>query len=815
MATQLLVAAALVEQHREVISGDDQVMTEQDRDEADMGAADAIARAFRDWTNGEKLNARHSSTSGSEDSSSWSSDVDGSSLADDDGDDVESVGGNSIGNSMAHGMAFQGISSKFRPEDHNGGNITDFVDLDLKDVSRAIKAKAHALLGNATSTSKSLGDWADKLANDILDGLSGWLPPTSTKKKGGKGKGGNRGQSRDQVRFDDSIDINNLPKEVKIALDFLKLLRQQAANEGTGTMGTMGQYITRSSRQRQPSTLADPDPDVYDPSRWRRNLTDYNDGIWVRKVAEKSGLKEPAFEMETGWITWEEQEKMFPSLGSRLKLQDVRGPHPNIFKAETVDKYVWDPLDRMINEPKNGPRQPLHLGPITMHSLARWRQHEFGFHHPLNPLQFPKRPDTVDKRLPLPSTTLARPNTAAKNTSTSPRSASRESYSSLKWATFPSSVSSAAPSKEIHSQLASQNTPVASVWYPLNSPSATSISMAISPKAKTAENHGGARQGSANATTPATAKSDTASPLTPRWRGGTAPVTPTVVLYKRPYVESVDSPLFAVLDPVGVGKTVEELYSSSTTDTSIQEAERSPSSAYGTPVAYAAFAVGPVKNKNKNKRTSKPSSFPAKKRRTGSTVEESSSSSDFGEESDGDVSDEAELLLHAPSPLRTYTAASATAKWVEEEMEEEGNGSGGVVDSDNGSRNDSTTSTTSTSTSISISTSTSTSSQGDQDTESDVQVEPLSPVPVSLSSTTMPHTSEMRLYQARVSDAESSSLSSMHGSHSSGDGQLYSATKSVRFDLDTPSEVMRREARRAVDRLELTSQRQGPLGPYR
>ncbi|KAI0491253.1 hypothetical protein F4859DRAFT_40274 [Xylaria cf. heliscus] len=251
---------------------------------------------------------------------------------------------------------------------------------------------------------------------------------------------------------------------------------------------------------RAPHKPAAPIQSVYDPTWWRVNHRDPDDGLWASEVLPP---KQPTDKMETGFVTWAEQETRFPRLDSRLKLQYL--PNAVIFEPWNVDNQTWDPLNRAITEPKTGARMPVRLGPATVHSLARWRASEFGIEYSLDPVRQPDNPSVEDKKRPLPSTTLSKPkgtttkkkkktggaawnqnNNSNNNTTTSNNKGSGTATATGigtgtgkgKNVSFASGVKANMALATEETPIASTNNPaaVASVFYPLKSPNATSIS---------------------------------------------------------------------------------------------------------------------------------------------------------------------------------------------------------------------------------------------------------------------------------------------------------------------------------------------------
>ncbi|KAI0445402.1 hypothetical protein F4803DRAFT_507579 [Xylaria telfairii] len=268
---------------------------------------------------------------------------------------------------------------------------------------------------------------------------------------------------------------------------------------------------------RAPHRPAAPDQSVYDPTWWRVNSRDPDDGLWASEVLPP---KQPTDNMETGFVTWDEQEARFPHLDDRLELGIV--PSSVIFNPATVDTEAWDPLNRAITEAKTGPRLPMRLGPVTVHSLARWRAVEFGIEYPLNPVRLPDNPPVADKKRPLPSATLAKPKGATtKNNNNNNNTNQGGTAANEGWhvpfaafgftKAYPTGATGATASTLTNNPAA-----VASIRYPLKSPTTTSISKS-QPAAQ-------------NANTQAAAAAPSGPP-TP-YPHHHQPETPSVSLYK-------------------------------------------------------------------------------------------------------------------------------------------------------------------------------------------------------------------------------------------------------------------------------------------
>ncbi|RYC57476.1 hypothetical protein CHU98_g8742 [Xylaria longipes] len=361
---------------------------------------------------------------------------------------------------------------------------------------------------------------------------------------------------------------------------------------------------------RAPHKPAAPRQSVYDPTWWRVNHTDPYDGPWAGAVLPP---KQRTTQIETGFVTWEEQETRFPRLDDRLQLFYV--PSAVIFKHLTVYSHVWDPLDRTVTEPKTT-RNPLVLGPVTVHSLARWNTSLYGVEYSRDPVRQPDNPPVEDKKRSLPSATLSKPKEAAtKKTTTMGVTAWNNNNNNnnqggggigkgkkkkKKTVAFATGVKAkmAVPTDE---------TPIASVHYPLKSP-ATSISKPY-PDGHAA----GQQQTPYVSWWAAPSSSGKPGPPTPYPRH--QPETPTVALYEHSGVasssaseessdEEQEKKLATFLQEIHAGAASGSGSGSSTPNTNGKRPASASSSLsakkrltsfgsdFATPVAAAAVAVG-------------------------------------------------------------------------------------------------------------------------------------------------------------------------------------------------------------------------------
>ncbi|TRX92936.1 hypothetical protein FHL15_006074 [Xylaria flabelliformis] len=480
------------------------------RSEMGLTATEAMARSFRNWANKAKEGARSRSrtpstvyvssrTTGPEDTPSGSESD--SSFTDD----------NAAGAGIKGPKALRAIV--YDPSSFDEDDITDageelggLADLDLDDVSDEVLATAYGMLAKAERTDGE-GDWADVLASNILVNLipekpnsppssTSWgdtetedgQPPalsglwgnseTETENESRSDKTELTGEGKTQTILDffpASPSLTNAKKQTKNVKKVSGKKKKKTASKNQApkkSPASNPKYTAKATQtkrnQKGPTTISPspsdpnddtkgpsrraphkpeaPDQSVWDPTWWRVNKTDYYDGVWADKVLPK---KQPTNKMETGFMLWQHQEERFPHLDDRLKLQPLY--HNVIFKPEEVDTYSWDPVNRAVTEPKTGLSAPLRLGPITVHSLARWKSAEFGGEYSRVPVQMPDSPSIEERKRSLPSAML---------------------FKSKEEAT-PKKVAFASSGVKAHKAIPK---PVASVHYPLKSPAATSIS---------------------------------------------------------------------------------------------------------------------------------------------------------------------------------------------------------------------------------------------------------------------------------------------------------------------------------------------------
>ncbi|KAI5854521.1 hypothetical protein GGS23DRAFT_619737 [Durotheca rogersii] len=104
---------------------------------------------------------------------------------------------------------------------------------------------------------------------------------------------------------------------------------------------------------RTPNEPAAPDPESYDPRRWRLPVD-----ITGAPRLDSSNFEQPKSRNLTGWMTWTEQEGAYPTTDSVLRPKKLS------------DNELWDPDQRGIHEEKWG-REPLEPDFVTKLSIER------------------------------------------------------------------------------------------------------------------------------------------------------------------------------------------------------------------------------------------------------------------------------------------------------------------------------------------------------------------------------------------------------------------------------------------------------------
>ncbi|KAI2619117.1 hypothetical protein GGS26DRAFT_339039 [Hypomontagnella submonticulosa] len=105
-----------------------------------------------------------------------------------------------------------------------------------------------------------------------------------------------------------------------------------------------------------------PNKNIYNPNRWLR-IINTGESAWIKEDGFAGIFKNPQDLTETGWMTWEEQEKTYPQLDSLLIQKEVN----------KRDEPYWDPDLRELRETKmrEHEREPLEANVATMVSIER------------------------------------------------------------------------------------------------------------------------------------------------------------------------------------------------------------------------------------------------------------------------------------------------------------------------------------------------------------------------------------------------------------------------------------------------------------
>ncbi|KAI0407520.1 hypothetical protein F4802DRAFT_554189 [Xylaria palmicola] len=495
MSQQVLIAAAIGKQFREVTMADgaDQALPQRHwpvdaRSEAGLSVEEAMARSFRNWTNHEEVQrldfgsqtpetvVTSSGTSGSDYSDSSSGSSSDSSLTDDDDPDGPGIPGPGASRGILSGPARrEGDNADLDANEAPGG----LADLDVDDVSDEIMATAYAMVCDAEKPRDGREHWTGRLAKDVLRLLRSSNteappapPPIRTRAPGSTVHAGHKTKlSRAAVHREHLRQTREKLLGIRREAEVRQPSRR-SDNNGKGPS------------QRAPHKPAAPCRSVYDPTWWRVNAKDPDDGVWVRELTAAAALgrqqQQPADpRMETGFVTWGQQEARFPPLDTCLRLHAVPGPPSALFDPATAGAEIWDPLNRAIAERKKKTmggerRQPLRLGPVTMHSLARWDAAEFGIEYPRDPVRLPDNPAAEEKKKrkrSTPSSTAAPSAPRGAETTGEGWEAKPARPGPIATTTTPLFAKETPAAAE--ATWSDEPTPVASVHYPLKSPAAT------------------------------------------------------------------------------------------------------------------------------------------------------------------------------------------------------------------------------------------------------------------------------------------------------------------------------------------------------
>ncbi|KAI0552496.1 hypothetical protein F4679DRAFT_68053 [Xylaria curta] len=405
MSHQLLIAAAIRQQYREITMADHsghvvpggtdagplKYKRYDARSESGMSATEAMARSFRNWVNHAKrtrFRARSrtpstvelsSRTTGPEDTPSGSEST--SSFTDDDAPGAKGL----------RAVVYDPYSSDEDDITDAGEELGGLADLDLDDVSDEILARAYSMVARAGRVIVD-DDWATALAGNIISNLmtekSNTPPPSGTdtdteslsdtalqaKLKGevkqtvldffqaSQGPSNTKNQIKNVKKVSEKkkkVSRNRSlppkyspppkytppPKYSSVPPKQQKQKQKRQKQKGPKIPPNKANpNDTKGPSRRAPHKPAATDRSVWDPTWWRVNKIDYHDGVWADKVLPK---KQPTNNMETGFVRWEEQEQKFPYLDERLKLHPIT--HKVIFKPEEADTHSWDPLERAVN----------------------------------------------------------------------------------------------------------------------------------------------------------------------------------------------------------------------------------------------------------------------------------------------------------------------------------------------------------------------------------------------------------------------------------------------------------------------------------
>ncbi|KAI0415400.1 hypothetical protein F5X98DRAFT_218250 [Xylaria grammica] len=504
LSQELLLAAAIGKQYREATTADHSghnvpgtdpavelnYKPSDARSETSMSTTEAMARSFRNWANREKAN-RFRSRSHSPDTAIVSSRSD-SPLANERDPSSRILG--------ALGLIYGP-----EPEDESDSDFADDDDEDgltsltPSDISDQVKATVGAMLATAENATDNQGDWADKLAEytvNILNTPSGADSAVKPVTNGPNPEGcanQESGRSRTVKKpsrgskpsgFPTWYEINNgakperelkerLKNENPVPMNFGAAVKrgrkQKKQKKQKATLPKRSKPQSEKWSSRKPNRPAAPDQSTWDPTWWRVNTEDADDGIWADKPKE---YKQPTDKMETGFVTWAEQERRFPYLDDQLRLHRVPTANSIIFDPATVDTHIWDPINRAVTEPKTGKREPLRLSPVTTLSLGRFL---IDYVPSKDPPQLPDNPPVEEKKRPLSTVKYSMPESANKR-----RVASSGLGSGLLGGSNGGnnrvSFAPTETTKRNPTVYTNPTAAVASVHYPLKSPAAQSIS---------------------------------------------------------------------------------------------------------------------------------------------------------------------------------------------------------------------------------------------------------------------------------------------------------------------------------------------------
>lgn len=427
-----------------------------------------MARAFRNWINRVRVNQQPP------------------------GSDYASDSDDTSNTRVIKAMARRAVSVGPESDNEEDANseVSDGFEglphLDPNDVSDEILVAVSTMMYALKSMKGVEGDWADFIFMNVAKILfHGELPMPS------------RSEPDVEVEVEVVKDAQSEPAEKakELLLGTARTNKKRAAKSNDEISEERMDKPKHKSRNhgqqpsyRRPNEHPPPSPSVYDPSLWRVNTMDPDDGVWASEV---TGHRQPTklMEIETGFMTWDEQEAKFPLLVERLRLHSVEAPQPMVFDPATVDTRIWDPLNRAVAESTKGRRSPLRLNPVTIHSLSRWAVSEFSTEVPLDPLRLPGNPPVEVKRRPLSSSTLSVPRPINKQTNARLGTAwgsVKRGKNTVAFSLNTATPTTTVPTKETPAALTDQPAALASIHYPLKSPTATSISALYPERRRTA-----------------------------------------------------------------------------------------------------------------------------------------------------------------------------------------------------------------------------------------------------------------------------------------------------------------------------------------
>ncbi|KAI1280142.1 hypothetical protein F5Y07DRAFT_335388 [Xylaria sp. FL0933] len=388
-----------------------------------------MARAFRNWANQEKAyRARFRSPSSSPPAIALGGQTTGPGAITNESRSGSALAGDDAGVAAAMSLIYDdtfwdedGVENS-EDEDEDEDDVCGLASLSFNDVSDEIKLTAYAMLAAVEDNQDGRQDWTDLLATKVLKYLSP-SPTTSSVEKGlrfGFGSGDRPGDSSHNQKTGPEYRkaTSTVPKwpgntpgqeRASKSPDFgldkskstMKFLNRQAQH--LPRLASLGATPRPCANGKGTGMGSNTTPSLWDLEYWQVGEDDGRK--WSAKPASWT---QPTDAMETGFVTWEEQERRFPRLDDRLRMREVgnRSKQPTIYNPETVDTEVWDPFSRASAEAKTDRREPLHLNAITMLSLDRWMASGLGIDFPRIPIPQPPNPPVGEKKRRLPFSML-------------------------------------------------------------------------------------------------------------------------------------------------------------------------------------------------------------------------------------------------------------------------------------------------------------------------------------------------------------------------------------------------------------------------